>query len=89
MSHDTMIIEVQPAGAVRITTGAISPSNHMSATRFVHYFVHQLGRTLGGTTTRRRTPDAPPLPEDARRALVKALADALVADHRQTAGETR
>jgi hypothetical protein len=85
MSHhapDTLDIEILSNGAIKTTTGAISPSNHLGAARFVH----AIARTLGGTTTRRRTPDAPPLPEDARRALVKALADVLVADYRQTQG---
>ena len=78
MSHDVLDIEVRPDGAVRVTTGAISAENHVGATRFVN----QITRMLGGTTTRRRAPGAPPLPEGVRRVLAQALADALVADYR-------
>jgi hypothetical protein len=57
----------------------VSPERHVDVARFLHY----IARKLGGPVTRRRHPDAPPLPEEVRDVLVRALADALVQDYYQ------
>ena len=42
MAHDTLDIEILDGGAVRVTTGAISATNHGSAARFVHEIARRL-----------------------------------------------
>ena len=75
---DSIVLEITPGG-IRATVERVTPANHVN----VAVFLAAIERLLGGTTTRRRHPNAPPLPAAVRDALAQALTAALVADHRR------